>query len=297
MPLLDQPRTFNLSLELVPFALCYFYVSGTENPTPAYAGATVRQDPENPGEFLYEVFTEHPNPMQSDAAARLDPIWLDPEVQHRMVMTTAAGDVLHDIDPFQTFPGPDQITPYTDDGELMPFATLTIYRSQTTALDTLAEADELGVFAPIILDPLFVYRVILKNQAGELIYDVDPIPGNGALYAGGGGCVCDPHALVVFDANGNRLRWSYVDAVAWNCFAPGTYQVQFTPTRFTRAPIVVASPVHDDNPEPGPRVHVEIGEVSATSAMIHVTNLDTGDPIDRGVHVNAWEPLQIATSD
>lgn len=108
--------------------------------------------------------------------------------------------------------------------------------------------------------------------------------------------MCDNHALVFFDSSGNRMRWSYVDAINWNCFAPGVYEVSFTAGRFTRAPIVTATSIHDDQPEPGPRVHVEVGEVTASSAMIHVSNLATGDAIDHGVHVHAWEPREIAST-
>jgi hypothetical protein len=72
-------------------------------------------------------------------------------------------------------------------GEVLPFATLTFYRSQTTQLadvyddddlvtplDNPVEANALGAWPDIWLDPDVTYRVILKEASGVLQYDVDP---------------------------------------------------------------------------------------------------------------------------
>jgi hypothetical protein len=290
---LDQPRTFNNALELVPFASVTF-TDMDGQPAKVYNCLELRADPDTPGEWLYEYSAPLPNPMTSDAAARLPLIFLDKDVTYRMVMADPAGNVLHNIPRFETFPGPDLITPYTDSGESMPNAVLTAYRSNTTEVMDELTANSEGVFeTPLVLGDGIAYRVALHDENGYLIYDVDPYPGNGVGIAGGGGCVCPNEAMAVFDANGVRQRWTNVDGVDWFNGDTGQYQVNFTAGTFTTAPVVNATAQWGGLE--APRCFAEVDEVTADYAIIRVFS-ENGTPTDRGVHVVAWEPENVAST-
>ncbi len=182
---LDQPRTFNDALELVPGASVQFYVTGTENPTPVYNGLDIRVDSD--GNWVYDLSAALPNPVKSDGAARLPLMFRDPNVVYRMVMSDPDGNELHDIDPFTRFPGPEVFTPLTDSGAAMPEAVLTVYLSQTSQVVEQLTADEDGEFDAVDLEDDVVYRAALHNANGELVYDIDPYPGDGSSVVGGGG--------------------------------------------------------------------------------------------------------------
>ncbi len=77
--------------------------------------------------------------------------------------------------------------PRTPAGAILPFATLTFYRSGTTQLADVYDdsglatplanpvtADAAGTWAAIWLDPATTYRVVLSDANGVLQYDVDP---------------------------------------------------------------------------------------------------------------------------
>jgi len=179
LPYQDQPRTYNADLsELVPRAKVFFYEVGTTIAKSAYAQADVLA-PLNLVDLptiSYSVPLE--NPLTSDEAARLPAIFLDGD--YRIYIEDEDGNELYDLDPFVYWPQPGIITPLSNDGRLLPFSTLTFYRSNTTMLETLSgdnpiEADENGEFPEILLHNNFPYRVILQDQYGRLIYDVDPI--------------------------------------------------------------------------------------------------------------------------
>lgn len=185
---LDQPRTFDTLMALMPGALVFTYLAGTLTPAPTYAVLELRRDPADIDALLFDLSSPHPNPLVSDAAGRLPPIFLDPAVSYRFIVQTSAGVEVHDLDPFTTFPGPALITPLTDSGEPMPLATLAAYQSQTTVLVAQITADIDGEFAPLDLADEQAYRIMLRDAAGKLIYDVDPYLGvNGAGAPGGGG--------------------------------------------------------------------------------------------------------------
>lgn len=267
--LLDQPRTYNAALDaVVPGAFCYFYLNGTSTPTPVYANLRVRLDPDNPEAWLGEVSNEHPNPLRSDSAGRLPAIFRSAGTFLRMVMTDADGNELHDLQNFTTFPGPDLITPLTDGGEPMPFATITVYKSRTTEVSAEYTANADGVFEVIELVDTELYRIILRTAAGELVYDYDPYPGSGAFVGGGGGdeCMCPPRALVYFEQSGDIQQQENVVSVDWDCGAVGQYQINFAAV-FSTPPIITANVVGESEV---PQKFVVIGEVTAAYARITV---------------------------
>lgn len=182
----DQPRTYTSGLVLSPGARCYFYLHGTLTPAPVYAAPITRANPADLSTVLYRFETEHPNPLKSDSAARLPPVYLDPAVVYRMRMLDAVGNLLHDLDPFTFFFGPESITAQDDAGAALPLATITTYLSRTTEVQGTYTADAAGVFGDITLDNAALYRVAMRDAGGRLIYDVDPIPGTGLIIAGGG---------------------------------------------------------------------------------------------------------------
>jgi hypothetical protein len=183
---LDQPRTYTTEFVLVPGATVEFFVTGGETPATVYNCLELRED--DAGDWVYELSAPLPVSFKSDGAARLPLIFRDPEVTYRMRMTAPDGTVLHDLDPFTIFPGPELITPLTDSGAAMPGATLAAFYSQT---DELAvgpiTADGNGEFAALELSDGVAYRVQLKSAAGVLVYDVDPYPGDGSSITPGGG--------------------------------------------------------------------------------------------------------------
>jgi hypothetical protein len=169
----DLPRALDGS-SLSPGATLAFYVPATLTPRSTYAdGART---------------VSSPNPITADAAARLQPFWLDPALEYRAILTDADGVEIYDEDPVGVFPGTDTGIPLNDSGEPMPFARRTFWRSGTTALlpiyadaslttelDNPITADIAGEFPDIYLDDQVEYRSLLHDGDGVLIYDVDPI--------------------------------------------------------------------------------------------------------------------------
>lgn len=285
-------RTLTENLTLVPGAYVYFF-DPTDAPTPAYAELEIRRDPDDPfeGELIFEFRRPHLNPIRSDAAGRLPPIFLDINVTYRMLMTDADGNELHNIENFTVFPGPEQVTPYDDSGAPMPGCVLTLYRSRTHIIDSEYVADENGVFEAIELNDEYVYRAVLHNANGELIYDVDPYLGSGQGLGGMGGCMCPEHAFLFTDNGADRRGWTNIESITFLNFDSGTYQVNFTPGTFTNPPVVTANAI--PMPE-GPNRYGVVVEVGTDYAIVRFVD-DEGTPAGGGFHLHAWGPENYET--
>lgn len=117
-----------------------------------------------------------------------------------------------------------QARPLSNSGAILPAATLTFYLTETTtpadvyadadlqvSLGNVLTADADGRFDPFYLDATITYRVILEDENGVEIYDVDPympprdfVPGTVVLFYGTAGqrdAAYPPAQWAVLDGN------------------------------------------------------------------------------------------------
>lgn len=281
-------RTLDEDLRLIPFAYVFFYDNVSGDPTPAYAQLDVRQDPEDDTQLLLAFSRPHPNPMRSDAAGRLPTVFLDNTVAYRMVMTDADLNLLQDVHPFTTFPGPQPIAPKDNSGAAMPLCRLTLYLAHTTIVAAEHTADVNGEFEEIELLDETVYRAVLHNADGELIYDVEPYLGSGQGLGGMGGCMCPEHAFLFTENGADRVAWTNINGLTFSNIGTGFYQVDFTASTFTYPPIVTVNALYSSD-EGAARRYAEVVEVTVGYAIIHLTDED-GVGAEGGFHLQAFGP-------
>jgi hypothetical protein len=194
----DIPRAF-FNGAIVPGARIAF--TGT-----VYAAARVLADDDGEG-FHLVPDVALPNPVVADAAGRWPMIYPDPQVNgYGATITAPDGTVLES---FEWFTGSlsDEVAPRGDSGEPLPFCTLTFMESGTTVVLQQETADADGEFDPIDLSDEVVYRVILRDRHGRLIYDIDPY-----VVADNGGWGAPPGvADIVFQAAGFSEGFGYGD--------------------------------------------------------------------------------------
>lgn len=137
----------------------------------------------------HELATPLQNPHNADVAGRLPAIYVPiDEARYRFIASDSTGVVIDesgiaaDIVPIAL----TAADPRDSNGALMPNATRTFYASGTnelldvytgddlvTPLTNPVTADSNGNFPDTYLDPELVYRVLLKDRNGRLIYDVE----------------------------------------------------------------------------------------------------------------------------
>lgn len=163
--------------QVYPGASLSVFESGTETVVPLFA---------DPG-----LGTPLPNPITADAAGRFPPLYVPVEANraYRLLVRNSDGNVVIDEGSFTplTAPlSPFDASPRDDAGRSLPLATRTFYQAQTTEPATIfadealttpqtnpVTADASGDFPDIWLDVEKAHRVILRDQHGRLIYDID----------------------------------------------------------------------------------------------------------------------------
>lgn len=279
----DQPRAYSADLSaLLPGAKFYFYASGTTDPKDTYADINVIAPLSLDDDPTISYGTPHPHPLIADSAARLPPTYLSGA--YRLIVTDADGIEIHDIDPFSSpyvLPGPAAITAIANDGSALPFATLTIYRSNTTELADLAgdnpiTADANGEFSAIEL-PDGVFRAVMQDADGVLIYDIDPCTSGFVM----GEEEMPAIARASFDQFGNLLTGTGISVNATHN-STGNWTVTFDASFFSADPVVAVQCVGSLNANGSTNVNA----ASASSANILTFN-NAGSAADMQFNVIA----------
>lgn len=169
----DQPRAISDDGDLLPGASLSITLAGLEDVAHVFA------DP--------ALTVELADPIVADGAGRFPAMYFDQATDYRARLYNAAGALVWDRDPLETFPFtyPD-VAPLDNDGEPMPLSTFTFWRAETTQLEAIytdqtltteldnpLTADADGVFAAVFFPEDSDYRVKLEDQSGRLVYDID----------------------------------------------------------------------------------------------------------------------------
>lgn len=147
------------------------------------------------GSTLLETFadvdlsTKLPNPLEADIAGRFTPVYVSPDAMLRVLVTDPIGNTVIDEDDILPLIAPlaiENLQPRNDAGAVLPLATYTFYRVETTQLTTIygdealtieldnpLTADGNGEFPDIWLDTTIPARVLLHDANGVLIFDVE----------------------------------------------------------------------------------------------------------------------------
>jgi hypothetical protein len=129
----------------LPGAQLRFSITETDTPTNTYANAALT--------------IPHPNPIRADAGGFFPPIYLADEVEYRVLLSTASGELLRDIDPYECYCGFLLLTSYTypldmRDGTAHSFAP---WGGMFAPIDTDEMAHLFGVAGGELKEPTIEY--------------------------------------------------------------------------------------------------------------------------------------------
>jgi len=134
-----------------------------------------------------DLATPLSNPLMADSAGRLHEIYAASGT-YRIVADNGSAVIDETIDTSVLPLAISDEAPLDDSARALPNAVRYFYQSRTdeltqiytaadlvTPLDNPLTADDAGVFQSIYLDPSVSYRSILKDSAGRLVIDIDPV--------------------------------------------------------------------------------------------------------------------------